>query len=114
MASPTRWITLATGGLGLWLMTAPFVFGAPTIDTWNDVVVGGALSLLSGHNHAHERELGKPSQWIMGILAVLGAWLFFFPFLVDVSGPHRWNDVVVGVLVSAFAGYNAYAAQFIE
>jgi len=114
MVSPTRWITVALGGLGIWLMVAPFVFGAPPIDTWNDVIVGGAISLLSGHNHTHEREQGKPSQWISGVLILLGIWLLFVPFLIGVSGLLLWNDVIVGVLVTAFAGYSVYAAQLIE
>lgn len=114
MNSPTRWITFAIGGLGIWLMAAPFVLGAPSIDTWNDVIVGGALSLLAGHNHSYERRQGKPSQWIASVLVGLGVWQFFAPFLVGVTGLLRWNDVVVGVLVSAFAGYNVYAAQFLN
>ncbi|MDS0478109.1 SPW repeat protein [Natrinema sp. 1APR25-10V2] len=95
-------------------MAAPFILGAPALDTWNDVIVGGALSLLAGHNYASEREQGKPSQWIAGVLIVLGAWLFFAPFLLGVSGLLRWNDVVVAVLVTAFAGYSVYAAQLIK
>lgn len=114
MASPTRWITLALGGLGIWLLAAPFLLGAPTADTVNDVIVGGALSLLAGHNYACEREQGRPSQWIASVLALLGVWLFFAPFLLGVSGLLLWNDVVVGVLVTAFAGYSVYAAQLIE
>lgn len=114
MRSPTRWVTLAIGGLGIWLVAAPFVLGAPMIDVWNDVIVGGALSLLAGHSRAYERERGKPSQWIAGVLTALGVWQFFVPFLIGVTGLPRWNDVAVGVVVSAFAGYNAYAAQFIE
>lgn len=114
MVSPTRWVTLALGGLGVWLMAAPFVLGAPAIDTWNDVIVGGALSLLAGHNYASERERGKPDQWIAGVLFMFGAWLFFAPFLLGVSGLLLWNDVVVAVLVTALAGYSVYAARLIE
>lgn len=114
MASPTRWVTVALGGLGIWLMAAPFLLGASTVDTWNDVIVGGALSLLAGHNYSCEREQGKPSQWIAGILTLLGGWLFFVPFLIGISGVLRWNDVIVGVLVTGFAGYTVYAAQLIE
>ena len=114
MVSPTRWVTVALGVLGIWLMAAPFILGAPALDMWNDVIVGGAVSLLAGHNYASEREQGKPSQWIAGVLIVLGAWLFFVPFLIGVSGLLRWNDVVIAVLVTAFAGYSVYAAQLIE
>lgn len=112
--SPTRWITIGIGLLGAWLMGSPFVLGAPTIGAWNNVVVGGALSLLAGHNYSYEREQGKPSQWIASVLLVLGSWLLFAPFILGVSGSLRWNDVIVGVLVTAFAGYNAYAAQLTD
>lgn len=95
-------------------MGAPFLLGAPTIDTWNDVIVGGALALLAGHNHTYDRERGRPSEWIAGVLALFGSWLLFAPFVIGVSGILRWNDVIVGVLVTALAGYNMYAAQFID
>lgn len=105
---------MAIGVLGAWLMAAPFVLGVPTADAWNDVIVGGALSLLAGHNYDHERERGRPSRWLAGVLVPLGGWLLFAPFVIGVSGPRQWNDVIVGVLVTAFAGYNVYAARLIE
>jgi len=39
-------------------MAAPFVLGAPLISAWNNVIVGGTLSLLTGHNYSCEREQG--------------------------------------------------------
>jgi hypothetical protein len=95
-------------------MAAPFVLGAPLISAWNNVIVGGAISLLAGHNYSVEREQGRPSKWMAGVLALLGGWLLFAPFVLGVSGQPRWNDVFVGVLVTAFAGYNAYAAQLAD
>lgn len=107
-------MAVSIGVLGAWLMASPFVLGAPPVDAWNDVIVGGALALLAGHNYASDRERGKPSQWIAGVLVLFSVWLLLAPFVFGVSGALRWNDVVVGVLVTAFGSYSAFAAQFIE
>lgn len=62
-------------------MAAPFVLGASLVSAWNNVIIGGALSLLAGHNYSCEREQGTPSKWIAGLLALLGGWLLFAPFI---------------------------------
>lgn len=111
MVSPTRLTIAVTGLLGVWLVAAPFVLGAPLVDQWNDVAVGGVIAILAGCNHSHDRIHGTPSRGISGAHVVLGGWLLFAPFVSGVTGALLWNDVGVGVLVSAFAGYNAYASS---
>ena len=36
--------------LGLWLIAAPFAFGANGVLLWNDVVVGSIVTLLAAYN----------------------------------------------------------------
>ena len=110
MDTPTKSITVLTGALGIWLMAFPFIAGSPSPHTWNDVVVGGMIATLAGYNYSRERIQGGPSKGISGILVLLGGWLLFAPFVTGVTGGLLGNDVAVGVLVTAFAGYNVYVA----
>lgn len=110
MDTPTKSITVLTGALGVWLVAFPFIVGSPSLDRWNDVVVGGMIAALAGYNCSRERVQGGPSKGVSGALLLLGGWLLFAPFLTGVTGNLLWNDVAVGVLVTAFAGYNVYVA----
>lgn len=110
MKYPTRWVTATNSALGLWLIAAPFILGAPTVDRWNDVVVGTTIVVLAAYNHYCERAQGTVSQRTAGTNGVLGGWLIVAPFVYGISGILLWNDVSVGVLVISFAGYNMYAA----
>ncbi|NIC01053.1 SPW repeat protein [Halobacterium sp. R2-5] len=110
MDTPTKSITVLTGTLGVWLTTFPFIVKPPSLDTWNDVVVGGTIATLAGYNYSRERIQGGPGKGISGILVLFGGWLLLAPFITGVAGGLLWNDVVVGVFVTAFAGYNVYVA----
>ncbi len=115
----TLWCHFANVGLGLWLMTSPFVFGL-TQDwmtagalvtpnqrglafsaTWmsiNDVIVGTLIvvcSLLS---------LSRDAGWARWSAAALGLWLLFAPLLFWTPSAAAYaNDTLVGALVIAFA-----------
>lgn len=97
--------------LGTWLMAAPFVLNAPTIDLWNDVIVGATIVLLVGYNYSKMREQQSMSVGSTGLTFLLGVWLIVEPFIFGVRGTLLWNDVVVGVLIASFAGYNTYVAS---
>lgn len=114
MTDHTKWITILTAILGIWLFTFPVWSGSPILDRWNDLVAGGIITTLSGYNFARDyREIG-PSKRISTGLALVGVWLLFVPFVIGVMGPLLWNDIVVGVLVTSFAIYNLYMASLIE
>lgn len=114
MNPPTKRLTVVTGILGIWLLVSPFVLGAASIDRWNDIVVGGVITTLSGYNYSYDRVRGTPSHRIAGILVLLGGWLLVAPFVIEISGILLWNDVTVGVVVTAFAMYNVYVASVNE
>lgn len=111
MVPPTRLTIAVTGVLGVWLVASPFVLGAPQLNLWNDVVAGGAITALAVYNHSYDRVHGTPSRWTSLAHVVLGGWLLVAPFVSGVTGAPLWNDVGVGVLLSAFAGYNVYVAS---
>lgn len=95
-------------------MASPFVLGGPPADRWNDVVAGGLVATLAGYNYSHEQVEGAPNQRIAGAIGLIGGWLLFAPFINSVTGVLLWNDVIIGVLVTAFAGYNVYMAPLYE
>lgn len=114
MDSPTKWTTTATALFGIWLLSAPFVLGAPVVDQWNDVLVGSVISLTTGYNYSRERRGRKLSRRVTAINGLLGGWLLVAPFLFGVSGLPLWNDIIVGIGVVSLAMYNIYAAAHIH
>lgn len=114
METTTTWIAVLTGVLGAWLMGFSSVTGAPTLDAWHDLVVGGTVVTLAGYSHSRIRAEGRPSSRASRALVLLGVWLLLAPFALGVDGVLLWNDVVVGVLVTALAGYTASVAPFTD
>ena len=110
MRSPTQWITVVNGVLGLWLIAAPFLVESLAIEHWNDPLVGGAIVIVAGYNFYSERTQGSISQRAAAINGLLGGWLVVAPFVYGLSGIALWNNVCVGVIVTSFAAYNVYAA----
>ncbi|PGF15529.1 hypothetical protein CP556_04950 [Natrinema sp. CBA1119] len=106
----TKWTAAGTSVLGCWLLAAPFVFGAPAADRWNDIIVGTAIVLVAGYNYTRAARRRATSQTGAALVAVLGCWLVVAPFVFGLEGPALWNDVVTGTVVASFAGYNAYVA----
>lgn len=118
----TNWAHLANIGVGLWLLTSPFVLGLfdplpadlppppaagrelwpaelrNAMIGWSDIVSGllvilfSALSLSPRHRWA---------QWANG---AVGTWLLFAPLVFWSPGPAALaNDTLAGALVIAFA-----------
>lgn len=114
MTAPTKWITILTAILGIWLFSSPVWTGSPLLDRWNDFVTGEMIATLSGYNYARDHIGNGPSKGVSASLALVGGWLLFAPFVIGVDGPLLWNDIAVGVLVTAFAIYNFYIASLID
>lgn len=111
MSTTTKSLAGINSLLGLWLIAAPFVLKAPTTDLWNDVIVGAVIVFLAGSNYYQEREQQPMSTGKAGLTLLFGVWLIFAPFVFDIKGALLWNDVIVGILITSFAGYNAYIAS---
>lgn len=114
MTTPTKWITILTAVLGIWLFSFPVWTGSPILDRWNDFVAGGIITTFSCYNFARDHRGIGPSKPVSTGLVLVGVWLLFAPFVIDVRGPLLWNDIVVGVLVTAFAIYNLYFASLTD
>ena len=110
MTATTKWTAAGNGVLGCWLIAAPFVVGSPTIDRWNDVLVGATIVLVAGYNYARATGRRPTSSAGAGLVAGLGCWLVVAPFVLGLEGLALWSDVVTGTVVAGVAGYNAYVA----
>ncbi|AFZ73253.1 SPW repeat protein [Natronobacterium gregoryi] len=53
-------------------------------------------------------ERRRNTSFISGIVAVLGLWAVVSVLIYDVGGAITWNNVLVGAVVFAAAGYNYY------
>ncbi len=82
---------------GIWLFVSPWVYGAPFATAFNSWVVGCAIVILA------LVKLGKPvySSVMSWCNMVLGAWVFFSPWIYGYTGNEgRFiNSLCVGVIV---------------
>lgn len=102
------WIT---GVLGLILAVAPFVFGydVNTAALWTSLLVGGATVLVSVIEAA-QNDKKNWEYWTVGILGLLTVTA---PFMFGFSGltNARWTSIVVGLLITLFAGTRLTASR---
>ncbi|MFC4447574.1 SPW repeat domain-containing protein [Halorussus aquaticus] len=106
----SKWLSGANALLGLWLFLVPtFVWGVSGANYWNDLLIGAAIAILGAYGFYAATDEGVVPRWSSGLNALLGLWTIAAAFVWTLAGVAFWNAVVVGVLVAAFGGYNAYA-----
>lgn len=92
---------------GVWLIASPFVLGHAGVAAamWNEIVVG-AIVLAVGLVRLTQPQKMRGISWVN---AVLGVWLIAAPFVLNyhTAGYAMWNDVVLGVLITALAVWSA-------
>jgi SPW repeat len=90
--------------LGLWLMVAPTVIGAPGQRVARVGLAVGALIVIL----AVIRYLFKHTVVISFAIALLGAWTIMSPWVLEqTSADYRtWNYILVGILVAAVETYS--------
>jgi hypothetical protein len=86
--------------LGIWLMIAAFFLAPPSVTrTWNEIIIGGALMIVSGRIMSIVRPAGS-----LSIEVALGAWLIVSPFVLNyAAGAGRWNDIICGLMAIVVA-----------
>ena len=100
---------------GVWLIIAPFTlnYAANGGSVANDVTVGIIVLLL-----AAARVMGNNYRvsWPSWLNVVLGVWLIIAPFALGYpSGSGAmYNDIILGIIVTAFALTSAIPAQDME
>lgn len=94
---------------GAWLLAAPFALSyvpgsAPYA---NDLIVGAIVVALAG-----ARVLGAyRSAWLSWINAIVGIWLILAPFVLNYATSNaRYNDILLGVLITLFAAISALSS----
>lgn len=93
---------------GIWLIIAPFILGyANSTPTTNDIWLGiivGILALIRIFSNAR-------STWLSGINVLAGIWLIIAPFVLSyANNTPRVNDIVLGIIVIAFALWSGGAS----
>lgn len=58
------------------------------------------------HHDDHNKNLDESGKMLSAIIALLGLWMIFEAFLLDIVVTQFWNDIFVGVLLLAVGGYN--------
>jgi hypothetical protein len=90
--------------LGVWLIAAPFVIGAPgpTVST-SGMVVGALVLLLAIIRIAYKRTMA------IGLVMVLaGAWTIMSPYVLGETSPdfRTFNYVIVGIIIAGLEAYS--------
>lgn len=87
---------------GLWLLAAPFALSyfPGSTEYANDLFFGAIIVALAG-----ARFLGAyRAAWLSWVNAVVGIWLIVAPFVLNYTTSNaRYNDIIIGVLVTIFA-----------
>ena len=80
----------------LWLIISPWALGYGDGDpAWNNVIFGALVAIL-----AAVRASGAYwEDWLSGINALIGLWLFASAFLLDASAAATINDAIAGAVV---------------
>ncbi|MBE7470022.1 MAG: SPW repeat protein [Anaerolineales bacterium] len=108
-----NWLNWLVAVAGLWELLSPFALGysALTVAMWNAVIVGVVLIALGAWAALYkEAKTDRTLDWIN---AVLGVWLVISPFALDYSATAMamWNNIIVGIVVLALAGWAAFAVS---
>jgi hypothetical protein len=93
--------------VGLWELIAAFSIGfsASPAALWNAIIIGIALIVLGAWAAiSNEDATDKTLDWLN---VVLGVWLIIAPFILGYRSVAAVmaNDVIVGVVVAALAGW---------
>jgi SPW repeat len=93
----SSWVNIL---LGIWVLISPFVLTlALPRAIWNNVVTGFVVGILAIIRVRVPNQTGW--SWIN---ALLGIWLIISPFVLGfASGAGLWNNVILGIIVAAFA-----------
>lgn len=127
MSDTGRWLAAASAVLGAWVVVSAFVFELQIGHFWNNLIVGISIAALAGYS-GYQASEGTASRGASGLAALLGLWMIVTPFVypgVEVAwlwgtaptGANTailWSDLVSGVLVAVFSGYNATQATSTE
>ena len=107
MAQQQRLLSGATALLGAWILVSAFVYELGDSHYWNNIVVGAAIAMLGAYG-LYRAVTRDDRRYALGLAALLGVWMIAVPFLLEAPTAVSWSDIVSGLLVFAFAGYEAY------
>ena len=90
--------------LGIWVIVSPFVMAIHSSKAiWSNVIAGAVVVVLA----IVRWSMHQPGwSWLN---LILGMWLVISPFVLFLGGPAMWNNVILGIIIAAFALTNTYS-----
>ncbi|HTV95200.1 MAG TPA: SPW repeat protein [Steroidobacteraceae bacterium] len=98
--------------LGLWLLASPWIFGYHTLGMgplWNSVIIGAVIALLAAGRVYSPQPRTVGLSWVNLVLAlwtIASPWVYHYAVNLDA----RWDNVLVGVVMAAFAIWSGGAS----
>ena len=89
------WQSWTNALLGIWLIVAAFLDLHPTMNLWDDLVVGIIVLLTS-------RTLVRGKPWQGWLASMFGGWMIiaaFIPSLTNGAG-YAYNDLISGIIIT--------------
>jgi hypothetical protein len=99
-ANGRSWVNIL---LGIWVVISPFVLTIHSPKAvWSNVVTGAVVAILAVLRSSMHR---AGWSWLN---LILGIWLVLSPFVLLAGGVAMWNNVVLGIIISASALNHTY------
>lgn len=94
--------------LGIWLTTAAFLSLAPSVNLWNDLIVGSIVSVTSV-------TITKDRPWQGWLALVFGGWSIISAFIPSLTGGtgYMYNDLISGLII-IIAGFASMGGRHEE
>ena len=97
----SSWVNIL---LGIWVIVSPFVlaFHSPNA-MWSNVITGVAVCILT----TVRLSMHEPGWSWLNLIS--GIWLVISPFVLFLGGAAMWNNVILGIIIGAFALTTTYS-----
>jgi hypothetical protein len=110
MEGQGRWSSGLSLVAGLWLVFSPlWIHYSVSGNAWVQVIVGIAISLL-----AIVRMAAPDVAWPSWVNLVAGLYFIVAPWIIHTSSAARWNQVILGVIVTGLSALSLSARTTAE
>jgi len=94
------WQGWTTGILGVWIFIAAFLNFSPTVNMWDNLIVG-IIVAIAGF------KMIKPKPWQGWLATIAAIWLLIAAFIPSLQAhtANMWNDAIIGIIfmIAGFA-----------
>lgn len=101
--------------LGLWVVVSAFLWSVPGGYRWSVVVVGLAITVLSGYTAYLTHSGGQVRRSVAYLAGLGGLYVIMSPYAFGVSEPNLLlNNFVAGGLIGILTGYSGYVGPVVS